>query len=423
MEQPIPDIQDIRDPAMRMELLLNGLERLHSADTTELQELVRQQPLLFLGVAYRWCQRNQEPDSVQARFLVRTAVDEGDLLRTLSTPGEMTNSEASRLIRCLAYAAPGAERALIEKYAEQVQPDAAPLGLFRVLDEMRELDGSGTTRTTLVRLLRSPNARVRSKAAEALVWMTRSADTAISLLGDPDSRVRANAIEGLWRHADSRATQQIFEQYARDTVPRIAVNALIGLYRAGDPQAAERLIDRARQPDPAMQRAAIWAMGSLRDPAFEEPLRELLKSGDPAIRGHLLRSLVQLNRARNSGFGEALPGQGTHSPLGGILAAGVSTWNAWRATSPELQPNLENECFAGYDLTGADLSYCRLWGADFRKTQLNLASLFGADVRDADFSGARLNRADLRAMETSKDTRFAESEIRGAAVYGTGLAG
>jgi hypothetical protein len=284
------------------------------------------------------------------------------------------------------------------------------------------MDGSGTTRTILVRLLRSPNAQVRSKAAEALVWMTRSTDTAISLLTDADSRVRANAIEGLWRHADSRAAQQVFEQYARDPVPRIAVNAMIGLYRAGEPQAVERLIEVAQQPNPPMQKAAIWAMGFLLDLAFEGPLREQLKAGDPALRGHLLRALVRLNRARNGGSGEVRPASGPHSPLGEILVAGSPAWNQWRATSRETQPSLDNECFAGQDLTGVDLSFCRLWGADFRKAKLDLASLFGADVRDADFSGARLNRADLRAMETSANTRFAEAEIRGAAVYGTALA-
>lgn len=422
MEFSIDEINGIPDVAMRMELLLSGLERLRPDGSAVLQAMARDESPLFLGVAYRWCQNNQELDTAGAGFLARMAVEEDAISRMLSTPAEMTETESSLLIRCLARFSPGSERALIDKYAEQITPDWAPIGLFRVLDEMRELDGSGTTRTILVRLLRSQNAQVRSKAAEALVWMTRSTDTAISLLSDADSRVRANAIEGLWRHADSRAAQQVFEQYARDPVPRISVNALIGLYRAGEPQAVERLIERAQQPNRPMQQAAIWAMGFLLDPVFEEPLREQLKTGEPALRGHLLRALVRLNRARNGGSGEVRPPSGPHSPLGEILISGAPAWNQWRATSRETQPSLDNECFAGQDLTGADLSFCRLWGADFRKAKLDLASLFGADVRDADFTGARLNRADLRAMETSANTRFGEVEIRGAAIYGTTLA-
>jgi uncharacterized protein YjbI with pentapeptide repeats len=168
-----------------------------------------------------------------------------------------------------------------------------------------------------------------------------------------------------------------------------------------------------------MRQAAVWAMGYLVDPAFEEPLRILLRQGQPSIRGQVLRALVRFNQSRSPAASAMVADSPSPASVAGILSAGAAVWNRWRSRSRELRPNLDNECFAGLDLSGADLSHCSLWGADFRGAKLGLANLFGADLRDADFRGARLNRTDLRAIHTSSATQFAASELRGAALHGT----
>lgn len=415
----LDEIRQMPDPALRMELLLAGAERLRQPAVSDLRELASQEPHLFLGVAYRWCWNHATRDSAATRLFAEIAVEQGVLLEALTVPGELTPAESSLLIRCLAHFCSGADRRMIENLAAQVDATSAPAGLFRLLDEMCHLDLSGASRTTLVCLLRSPNARVRSKAAEALVRTTQSADTAILLLNDPDNRVRANALEGLWPFASSPSVRQVFEQYARSLVPRIAVNAVIGLYHAGHPTARSRLLELAESEDLQMRQAAVWAMGYLVDPAFEEPLRILLRLGQPSIRGQVLRALVRFNQSRSPAASAMVADSPSPASVAGILSAGAAVWNRWRSRSRELRPNLDNECFAGLDLSGADLSYCSLWGADFRGAKLGLANLFGADLRDADFRGARLNRTDLRAIHTSPATQFAASELRGAALHGT----
>ena len=77
------------------------------------------------------------------------------------------------------------------------------------------------------------------------------------------------------------------------------------------------------------------------------------------------------------------------------LKEGVESWNAWRQESSKLVP----------DLTGANLSHAKLFGADLRRANLSHvdmycadlsgASLFSANLRKANLSGAKLRDADL----------------------------
>ena len=83
-----------------------------------------------------------------------------------------------------------------------------------------------------------------------------------------------------------------------------------------------------------------------------------------------------------------------------LLRAGVVGWNKWRATHPEIVPDLAGAPLRGLDLAGADLSGVDLRQADLRgailrgarliRARLDGANLFKAVLEDADLEGATL---------------------------------
>ena len=69
----------------------------------------------------------------------------------------------------------------------------------------------------------------------------------------------------------------------------------------------------------------------------------------------------------------------------GILKQGVAAWNKWRASNPEIRPNL----------TGADLVFANLTDAYFLDTNLRFANLTRTNLAGANLTGARLTGANL----------------------------
>lgn len=64
-----------------------------------------------------------------------------------------------------------------------------------------------------------------------------------------------------------------------------------------------------------------------------------------------------------------------------ILSQGVSFWNSWRKSNPEVVPD-----FSGVDFTGRNLAQ-----VDFRGANLSRAVFTKTDLTGADLSGASTN--------------------------------
>ncbi len=64
-----------------------------------------------------------------------------------------------------------------------------------------------------------------------------------------------------------------------------------------------------------------------------------------------------------------------------VLSQGVSFWNAWRKSNPEVVP----------DLSGADLTGRNLAQVNFSRANLNNAIFTDADLTGADLTGASIN--------------------------------
>jgi hypothetical protein len=90
-----------------------------------------------------------------------------------------------------------------------------------------------------------------------------------------------------------------------------------------------------------------------------------------------------------------------------LIRSGKKQWNDWRASAPEVRPDLR-----GAKLRNLDLSYCDLDNADLRR-----ASFWGCTLQ-----GTRLNNADLSQC-TARFVRFSRAKLAGAKLVESDLRG
>ncbi len=235
------------------------------------------------------------PRSAATNLLVNVLMVQGDLTSMLIDPGASSTGQAIALARI----AGAADRSLAMRLAQVLArlDSRTPQGRCQARRILSLLDGlPPNTRAlpVLMRLLRSEDAAIRSKAIKLVGAGKRDLQVLEAYSRDPDPRVRANALESLWG-TDTPALRA-FLHYARlDPSPRAAVNALIGLYILRDDDARSFLEQMAQSADPQFQSSAAWAMGRCRDPMFIPSLRKLVESPHPVVRRSALRSLVALN--------------------------------------------------------------------------------------------------------------------------------
>lgn len=87
-----------------------------------------------------------------------------------------------------------------------------------------------------------------------------------------------------------------------------------------------------------------------------------------------------------------------------ILLSGVSKWNHWRSSHPEITyAYLDGVSLRGVNLAGADLR-----GVLFYNTDLSGADLSGADLCGAHLPGAKLQGTKLQGAIYDKSTMWPE---------------
>jgi HEAT repeat protein len=156
----------------------------------------------------------------------------------------------------------------------------------------------------IVTLFRTPDPKVRSRAAR-LVGRYNSCRSFIDQrLLDNDQRVRANVIESLWR-IDTAHASAVLKVAADDPDHRVRTNALVGLYHSGNPSARQLLIEQSQNPSVSFRAAAAWAMGEILDPAFEPILAELSKDPDLRVRKRVARALLKFRESAQAAAAKA----------------------------------------------------------------------------------------------------------------------
>lgn len=120
-----------------------------------------------------------------------------------------------------------------------------------------------------------------------------------------------------------------------------------------------------------------------------------------------------------------------------VLKQGTASWNQWRASHPEIKPDLQDAPLAEVDLSGANLfeadltgAFLRgamLGGADFSKADLSRATLFEANLTNAELSWAALFEVDLSEADLSSANLFGanlyQANLRGTNLFGANLEG
>jgi uncharacterized protein YjbI with pentapeptide repeats len=85
-----------------------------------------------------------------------------------------------------------------------------------------------------------------------------------------------------------------------------------------------------------------------------------------------------------------------------ILETGVNQWNRWRASNPNVLPDLAEARLDGKDLSGGNLRGAILERASLCNTNLRSADLRKANFCEADLKSAYLCQADLTGANLSK---------------------
>jgi len=111
----------------------------------------------------------------------------------------------------------------------------------------------------LMKWVKAPNPRVKSKAVKLIARACRNPSWAKVILSDPDHRTRANLIEGLGLQTGAQIKAVLIEGTA-DSDPRVALNALLALSRNGGVRSYQTICKLAHDRRPEFRRAAEWAL-------------------------------------------------------------------------------------------------------------------------------------------------------------------
>jgi hypothetical protein len=223
-------------------------------------------------------------DGPAAQFMLAILLRQTDAMKILCSPEIFTVEQSEALLLQAKALDPQAEVNLAKLVSKlPCQTGSQGDGATRLLAVLEHSTAPETTMPALRQLLRSPDARVRSKAVLLIGRINHNSQWA--KLNDPqqDARVSANAIESLWG-MDSSSAKSAFRDATTDPRPRVACNAAIGLYRAGDMEGATELFRLSRKEEEAFRASAAWGMGHSRDPRFLPRLATLAEDTKAAVR-------------------------------------------------------------------------------------------------------------------------------------------
>jgi hypothetical protein len=223
-------------------------------------------------------------DGPGAQFILAIVLRQTDSLKILCSPDMFTLEQSEALLHQAKALDPQAEVKLAKLVSKLPQQTGAQADFAtRLLAVLERSSDPETTMPALRQLLRSPNARVRSKAVLLIGRIIHN--TQWAKLDDPqhDPRVSANAIESLWG-LDTSSAKAAFRDATGDARARVACNAAIGLYRAGDMEGAIELFRLSRKEQPSFRAGAAWGMGYSGDPRFLPRLATLEEDTRAAVR-------------------------------------------------------------------------------------------------------------------------------------------
>jgi hypothetical protein len=164
----------------------------------------------------------------------------------------------------------------------------------RLMEVLCEVGNPSRMMASMLRLLRHPNAYLRSKAVKVVGRGSKSPKWVRQRLTEADPRIRANAIESLWSVHTAEARSLLHFAVAEDGHNRVVANALLGLYYLGDCSVLGALVRMAGDESGVVRSSAAWAMGETGDVRFQEALRRMLNDSDATTRRRAFGAIGRL---------------------------------------------------------------------------------------------------------------------------------
>ncbi len=152
---------------------------------------------------------------------------------------------------------------------------------------------------TVLKLLKHPNPKIRSKAALFVGSRTQNVAWAASRGQEYDPRVRANILESLFG-LDSEVVHQIFRNHVADENNRAAGNAVLGLYQLGDSESIPLIYEMGKHVEARFRNTCAWLMGKTGDPRFVPAVAELMQDPDEVVRSQAFKAMADLRRQMRS---------------------------------------------------------------------------------------------------------------------------
>ncbi len=229
------------------------------------------------------------------------------LARVLCDPGLLTEEEASALADRLRKIDPSVEMNLVKEIFGVDGMGgislAQPAYGLRFLSIFKVEVGSVHLFPVVGRLLRHPNATIRSKAATMLGKMSRHYDWLEQTRNETDDRVRANALEALWEPGIPERLHARLWEGVDDPSNRVVGNALLGLYRQGEAGCIPVITAMTKHPEEKFRATAAWVIGESGDDRFRNCILPLLEEPSMLVRRNAVQAQQKLDvRAAFSGI-------------------------------------------------------------------------------------------------------------------------
>lgn len=277
-----------------LESLVENFDRDAAAGKIRIRELLEQDPQSFQQGVVRLIK--SPPSSLRGvHYTVSLLVANNLLLLTLCDQA-LNLSQAATLARMALQLDPMMDVALAKKLADATALGEPLPNAGRLMDILGEISAGNRITSSLMRLWRSSDPQMRSKAVLLIGRSSRSIQWAQSRLAEIDPRIRANAVEALWG-LDTAEAKVVLRAAAGDCNNRVAGNALFALYAMGDTTSISDLLKMAASDSPQFRSSAAWAMGETGDPRFSETLGRLMSESSSFVRKRAFAELSRLKAA------------------------------------------------------------------------------------------------------------------------------
>jgi hypothetical protein len=277
-----------------LESLVESFDRDAAAGKIRIRELLEQNPQSFRQGVVRVIKSS--PSSLRGvQYMVGLLAAHNLLVPTLCDR-VLSLAEAATLARTALQLDPMMDVALAKKLADATALGEPLPNAGRLMDILGEISAGNRITSSLMRLWRSSDPQMRSKAVLLIGRSSRNVQWAQSRLAETDPRIRANAVEALWG-LDTAEAKAVLRAAAADSNNRVAGNALFALYEMGDTSSISDLLKMAGSDSPQFRSSAAWAMGETGDPRFSGTLGHMMSESTAFVRKRAFTELSRLKAA------------------------------------------------------------------------------------------------------------------------------